>query len=886
MKKLTSIILIFVMLLSVFASSFAGITVYAETTTSNTAGAKITWKISGKTLILYGSGQMEDYDIGGCSEKLPGWYDKRESINTITISNKITHIGNYSFSGFLNLKSITIGNNVVTIGDQAFDGCKNLKKAVIGSRVKTIGNGAFKNCSNMVALTIGGSVTSIGDNAFEGCINLKSLTIPNKVTNIGVAAFRNCSNITTLKLGKSVSTIGEEAFINCAKIKSIALPSKVTTIGNSAFQGLVLITSVTIPSTTKTLGSYSFKECKSLKSVVFNGPTEIGERAFINCSNLSKVNFGKKVKSIGNKAFFDCTKITSISLPATVETIGNHTFANCSSLKALTLTKGLKSIGEAAFENCSLLTKIVIPSTVTNLGSYAFKNCSAVKSLSISGKLTSVPYEAFRDCTSLTSVVIPNSVVTIEESAFRNCISLITLKIGNSCTTINEYAFRDCSSLKNISFGEHVNVIGHGAFENCDTLKSVTFNNSLLKINDYAFYDCDLLTTVKIGSNITNIGYKAFALTALQKFTINSMVTEFNDNTFGDNDTHIMYCNTNSSAYEYANSKDITTKSIVKKELNENWFNLSKKTYTWNGKAICPAVVCTKSGIVNYYDFETVYDYDSSAGIHYVDVYGLNEYDGYTTLAYRVSKANQVITAKNITKTADAKPFNLGAKRTFGDGKLTYKSSNTKVATINKKGVVTIKGAGVAKITIVAAATGNCNKTAKTIVLTVKKAKQVLGVKNISKTTSTKSFTLPVKRGFGDGKLKFKSSNTKIATINSKGVITIKRAGTVKITVIACASKNCLSTSKTITLSISRGYQKISASNITKTRNAKSFYLNAKRTRGNGKLTYSSSNPKVAVVNSKGKVIIKGKGTARITIKAAATKDFLVTRKTITVKIV
>ncbi|MBO5522539.1 MAG: hypothetical protein J5986_02505 [Roseburia sp.] len=65
----------------------------------------------------------------------------------------------------------------------------------------------------------------------------------------------------------------------------------------------------------------------------------------------------------------------------------------------------------------------------------------------------------------------------------------------------------------------------------------------------------------------------------------------------------------------------------------------------------------------------------------------------------------QTITAKDITKTYGDKPFSLGAK-TSGGGKLTYKISNTKIATIDKKGKVIIKGCGRTQIKITAAANG------------------------------------------------------------------------------------------------------------------------------------------------------------------------------------
>ena len=77
----------------------------------------------------------------------------------------------------------------------------------------------------------------------------------------------------------------------------------------------------------------------------------------------------------------------------------------------------------------------------------------------------------------------------------------------------------------------------------------------------------------------------------------------------------------------------------------------------------------------------------------------------------------------------------------------------------------------------------------------------------------------------------------------------------------------------------------ISAKSYKKVYGAKAFQLNAK-TSGTGRLTYTSSNKKVATVNKNGVVKITGVGKTTITIKAAATKGELAAIKNITVTVV
>ena len=169
-------------------------------------------------------------------------------------------------------------------------------------------------------------------------------------------------------------------------------------------------------------------------------------------------------------------------------------------------------------------------------------------------------------------------------------------------------------------------------------------------------------------------------------------------------------------------------------------------------------------------------------------------------ISVQVAKAKQKITAKNVSKTYGDKAFSLGAK-TSGDGTLNYKSGNTKIATVDKNGKVTLKGAGTVKITVTAAATANYEKASATVTVTVAKAKQTITAKNVSKTYGDKAFSLGVKTS-GNGTLTYKSSNTKVATVDKNGKVTLKGPGVAKITVTAAATDNYLKASKTVTLKV------------------------------------------------------------------------------------
>ena len=142
----------------------------------------------------------------------------------------------------------------------------------------------------------------------------------------------------------------------------------------------------------------------------------------------------------------------------------------------------------------------------------------------------------------------------------------------------------------------------------------------------------------------------------------------------------------------------------------------------------------------------------------------------------------------------------------------------------------------------------------------------------------------------------YKSGNTKVAVIDSSGKITLKGAGTTNITVTIPKSRWFSGGSKTAVLTVlpkeSAGKpvapvkkaQTITARSYTKTYGNKAFNLNAKAN-GGGKLTYRSSNSKVAAVSSSGRVTLKAPGRATITISAAATGAYNAAKKNIAITV-
>ena len=196
---------------------------------------------------------------------------------------------------------------------------------------------------------------------------------------------------------------------------------------------------------------------------------------------------------------------------------------------------------------------------------------------------------------------------------------------------------------------------------------------------------------------------------------------------------------------------------------------------------------------------------------------------------------------------------------------VTYTTSNKAVATVSSTGVVKGVKAGTAVIT------ANCGNATATCKVTVK-APSVKFAKSSAVVYTGKTATVKATLA-GVSSVTYKSSNTKIATVNSKtGTVKGIKAGTVTITATSGKLKATYKlTVKNPTFTLTKSSATIAKG---KTTTIKSKAAPA------SKVTYISSNRKVATVTSKG--VVKGirKGKATITVKCnGITKKFVVTVK-------
>ena len=168
-----------------------------------------------------------------------------------------------------------------------------------------------------------------------------------------------------------------------------------------------------------------------------------------------------------------------------------------------------------------------------------------------------------------------------------------------------------------------------------------------------------------------------------------------------------------------------------------------------------------------------------------------------------LTKKIQTITASDLSEEMGRPNFFLDAK-TDGNGTLTYASSNTEVARINEfTGEVELTGVGMTQIVIHASATEEYEEAFRTIQLRVKKGDVKLKVPKISytKTYKDKAFFLGAS---ARSTVRYKSSNSGVVKVDSRGKVTVKGCGKAVITVMA-GDSDYKSASRKITVKVLPG---------------------------------------------------------------------------------
>ncbi|MFR2233842.1 MAG: leucine-rich repeat protein [Roseburia intestinalis] len=865
---------------------------------------------NGSAAALYIPGEIDGHEVVAIGD---GAFEDRTDLRTVMIPDSVTEIGSCAFNNCTNLSNVTLSQNLKYMEGRAFGSCEKITKIEIPKSLEWCGStlydyGPFGDCTGLKTVIFENGTTEISSHLFEKCTGLEEINIPDSVTEIEDSAFSGCVNLSKVNIPDTVTIIGEYAFDSCTNLTAVTLSENLEHMGGKAFGSCEKITKIEIPKSLEwcdsTLYDYGpFGDCTGLKTVIFeNGTTEISSHLFEKCTGLEEINIPDSVTEIEDSAFSGCVNLSKVNIPDTVTIIGEYAFDSCTNLTNVTLSKNLEHMEGRAFGNCEKITKIEIPKSLEWCGSTLydygpFGDCTGLKTVIFENGTTKILGHLFEKCTGLEEINIPNTVTVIENSAFSGCTKLEQVNFSNKLTKIESYGFSDCTSLKKITVPDSINSIGNSIFQNCTSLTEVHLSNALKEISSNTFNGCKKLTTINFPSTLTTIGDSAFyGCESLPEAILPSGVEKIESNAFKNckslkkavvPDT---VSSIGSSAFYGCEAlTDITLGSKLKKIDNQTFYGcaaLPSIVIPYNVTAIGDSafVNCTKLTQITVPRNTTSIESNAFSYPRKMTMYGTSDcyaqtYANGKGIKYVAQDIHATSIRLDITnKTAEYyDEFQLTATiapQNFTDA-VTWTSSNEDVATVSDTGYVEVCGVGTAVITVTA---GNvkaaCTVTVPQLIDWIEFDEDEIELKS-GETYQLRPDISP--SNATNKKLKYTSSDTKVAEVSASGLVTAKSEGEARIRAAATdGSDEYAVCYVTVT-----GKAKVTGITLNQTSatlgRGKKLALKAAISpsyASNKKVVWKSANTKVATVDGSGNVTAKAPGRTKITVTSAENSSY------------
>ena len=270
----------------------------------------------------------------------------------------------------------------------------------------------------------------------------------------------------------------------------------------------------------------------------------------------------------------------------------------------------------------------------------------------------------------------------------------------------------------------------------------------------------------------------------------------------------------------------------------------------------------------------------TNAGAHSVKVELLGNYAGTGTASFTIEKAEQVISARNVS-VALGDTVAIAATAS-GGGRITYQSADASIATVSSSGVVTPVSAGSTTVTIEAGETTNYKAGTLSILVVVSAGNTPeIAASDISVVAGS---TVDLRASStGNGALSYESSDTEIVEVSDSGIVTGVSAGTATVTIISAQTEQYEAASKTVEVTVSRAMPVINVSD-TSIVIGDTVDLGV-TTDSNGELGYTSSDENIVEILSGSYVVGLSLGTATITVTTEQTGQFESATKNVLVRV-
>lgn len=576
---------------------------------------------------------------------------------------------------------------------------------------------------------------------------------------------------------------------------------------------------------------------------------------------------GKLVQEISRSAFAYHPTITKVNISNHVIRIMEEGFYHCKELKEVKLSNQLYGIAECAFADCISIKNILLPESLNAIGDNVFTGCSSMEAIHSESKTV------YDDNGVLYRVAASNHK---DLYFYPEARKGETYSILNGTTWIYTDAFRGAQNLKKIIIPASVNIIfpgKYGSFYGIKNPVNIVYKHTTPSTNSMGILGPDTFYGLPAGSSVTvkneemkNAAESAISENCRENVSVVLGQVPATDLTCGTTNICLSKSKKETFQLEWIQSPEDTTEAI-----------------SWNSSDEKIATVEKHTGFVSAVDYGkcTVTGTDESGHTVSIEV-----------LVYDASTKHDFLIGDGLKEDAEHGGCHFGE---IVNGKkevtLTLTDANYNPESWTRAYTLADGYAGGMPVSI---------------------ENHAEGIVNFFRTDATYDVAVPQ----GNGEFSSEHFFTEKYNYIYMDIVGLK-PGTAVITAIFDDNGNEIREDITIHVkgkdtnddtiseepkdpdnpgdqtgneippvtqnpeppatppSVKKAQKLTYKKSYQKTYGSKAFNLNVKSVEGNGNISYSSSNKKVAAVNAKtGKVSIKGTGRCTITVQAAETSAY------------
>lgn len=552
-----------------------------------------------------------------------------------------------------------------------------------------------------------------GGLSIAGYVGMKTdVVIPERIEGkpvheIGDQAFMYNPSISKVRIPDTVISVGEDAFARCRNLQEVKLSSQLQIILDGAF-GTTALKEITLPSTMRWIMDDVFCECMSLEAIHANSP-------FV--YDVDGVLYSFNEYMSGRKAY------------------GLYFYPPARRAETFTIHNGTEEICNDAFRGVGSIKNIVIPSTVEYVSNGLFGKYGSFYGMTAPVNLVfkhndpaSIPFEdgLFHDLFTGSTITVKNESMksavedNLADSGDSGRITVIldsrgTPATGLFCTEQKVTLSKTGQEKHRLSWTQTPKETTEGVHwkSSDERVATVEEYSGIIEAKNYGA--CTVTGRDESGHQVS-VSVQVYDPCTIHKFELDA--SNKKSHTINIKGGVLATAQANGYAGEMPIRFENSNSNVVKVERDSdpdfaNEVHIAAKK---EGTAVVTAIFDDNGKEIR-----------ESVTVHVVGGDSGKPESPKNPGDSNKKKAQEIKYTKSYRKAYGSKPFTLNAKRKKGNGKLTFTSSNAKIASVHRtSGKVTLKGTGRAVITVTAAETKTYKKKIVKITIDVEPGKQMV----------------------------------------------------------------------------------------------------------------------------------------------------------------